>query len=119
MTSPQSVYTRLLTRVDPERGYPLWFPEPNNRLPREYRESGLRIGDVGVVTARGTFDVFFNICLPENHPLHANYGVPDEFEQVVLEGQDIESIQPGDHRGRVIATQSINQKKVIGAAAER
>ena len=69
-----------------------------------------------MVTARGTFDVFFNICLPENHPLHANYGVPDEFE---LEGQDIESIQPGDHRGRVIATQSINQKKVIGAAAER
>jgi len=72
-----------------------------------------------VVTARGTFDVFFNICLPKNHPLHATYGVSDGFQQVVLEGHDIESIQPGDHRGRVIAAQSISQKRVtVGVATE-
>ncbi|KAL4068846.1 hypothetical protein V8B97DRAFT_2024528 [Scleroderma yunnanense] len=106
MTSPQSIYAKLLTRVEPER-YP------------QYRETGLRIGDVGVVTAHGSFDVFFNICLPEDHPLHATYGVPEGFKQIQLADHDMESIQPGDHRGRVIATQSISQKKMtVGMAAE-
>ena len=115
----QSVYAKLLTRAEPARGYPLWLPGPNNRLPQEYREAGLRIGDVGVVTADGTFDVFFNICLPEDHPLHATYGVPKGFQQIPLADHDIESTQPGDPHGRVIATQSIDQKRVtVGKTVE-
>lgn len=120
MTSPQSLYAKLLTRAEPARGYPLWVPEPNTTLPEEYHHTGLRIGDVGVVTAHGSFDVLFNICLPADHPLHANYhGVPEGFQQINLAGRDMESIQPIDHRGRVVATQSISQKKMhFGVTAD-
>jgi len=117
MTSPPSVYAKLLTRAEPERGYPLWIPEPNYMLPPEYRDIGLRIGDVGVVTSHGSFDVFFNICLAKDHPLHATYGVPEGFKQIQLADHDMESIQPVDHRGRVIATQSIIQKRIAVSAA--
>jgi len=116
MTSPQAVYAKLLTRAEPGRGYPLWFPEPNHRSPLEYREVGLRIGDVGVVTEHGSFDIFFNICLPADHPLHSTYGVPDGFTQVCLSDQDVESFVPGDRYGRVVAAQSISQRDLaIGA----
>ena len=110
--SKASLYAKLMMRAEPERGFPLWYPEPNNRLPAEYCGTGLRIGDVGVVAADGVFDVFFNICLPENHPLHATYGTPEGFRQIHLANHDQASIQPGDHRGRVIATQSVNQKRI-------
>ena len=112
MVSPPSLYAKLIMRAEPERGFPLWYPEPNNNLPTEYCEAGFRIGDVGVVAADGTFDVFFNICLPEDHLLHATYGVPEGFRQIRLANHDLASIQPADHRGRVIATQSVNQKRV-------
>lgn len=71
----------------------------------------LASGSVGMVTAHGSFDVFFNICLPEDHPLYATYGAPEGFQQINLADRDMESIQPIDHRGRVVVTQSISQKK--------
>ena len=117
MTSPQAVYATLLTRAEPERGYPLWSPEPNHRLPPEYRETGVQIGDVGVVTEHGGFDVFFNICLPVDHPLHSAYGVPRGFKQISLLDRDMESLIPDDHHGRVVAAQCISQRSLtIGAA---
>ncbi|KAG6332439.1 hypothetical protein ID866_6645 [Astraeus odoratus] len=114
--SPQDVYARLLTRTEPKRGYPLWFPESNSLLPSEYRNHGVQIGDVGVVTEHGSFDVFFNICLPEDHPLHHPYGVPDGFKQIKLSSRDVESLVPADHRGRVVATKSISQRNMAVSA---
>ncbi|KIJ19078.1 hypothetical protein PAXINDRAFT_44270, partial [Paxillus involutus ATCC 200175] len=70
------VYARLMIPVDSSRGYPLWYPEPDSNLPEDYRDEGLRIGDVGIVTEDGSFDVLFNICLPEEHELHQRHGVP-------------------------------------------
>ena len=117
MTSPQDVYAKLLTRAEPGRGYPLWVPEPNHRLPTEYREVGLQVGAVGVVTEHGSFDIFFNICLPADHPLHSAYGVPDGFKQFSLLDNDMESVIPYDYHGQVVATRSISQKNfTIGAA---
>ena len=110
--SEQDTYARLLTRAEPKRGYPLWFPEPNNRLPLEYRRNGVQIGDVGVVTEHGSFDVFFNICLPDDDPLHRTYGVPKGFRQIRLFDQDVESLEPADHHGRVVATRSITQNNL-------
>ena len=111
--SEQDIYARLLTRAEPKRGYPLWFPEPNRRLPYEYRCDGVRIGDVGVITEHGSFDVFFNICLPISHPLHSTYGVPEGFQQISLSDQDVESLESADHRGRVVATRSITQNNLV------
>ncbi|KAF7374473.1 Pleiotropic drug resistance ABC transporter protein [Mycena sanguinolenta] len=50
-------------------------PQPN--LPAEYRRRGVAIGDVGRVTPEGSFDFFFNIYLPANHPINVN--VPEDF----------------------------------------
>ncbi|KIJ12516.1 hypothetical protein PAXINDRAFT_49154, partial [Paxillus involutus ATCC 200175] len=64
------IYARLLIPRDSTRGYPLWYPEPDDNLPEPCRDEGLRIGDIGIVTERGTFDILFNICLPQEHPVN-------------------------------------------------
>jgi hypothetical protein len=110
--SPQDVYARLMTRVDPSRGYPLWFPEPESRLPEDYRNDGLRIGDVGIVAEDGSFDVFFNICLPADHPLHQPHGVPQNFHQVVLSDRDLRQFPSADSAGRVVSTRSISHRAI-------
>ena len=43
-------------------GYPLYMPTPSGGLPEAHRKSGIRVGDVGVITANGAFDFRFNAC---------------------------------------------------------
>jgi len=111
--SEQDIYARHLTCAEPKRGYPLWCPDVPTQLPSEYRCGGYRIGDVGVVTGHGSFDVFFNICLPSSHPLHSPYGVPEGFEQIG--DLDVESFEDFDKRGRVVST-TTNLAEVAGAS---
>ncbi|KAJ6512770.1 hypothetical protein C8R45DRAFT_326948 [Mycena sanguinolenta] len=59
------------------RGFPLFVPGPQPNLPAEYQTRGVAIGDVGRITAEGSFDFFFNIYLPANHSINAN--VPEDF----------------------------------------
>ncbi|KAF8145400.1 hypothetical protein K438DRAFT_545667 [Mycena galopus ATCC 62051] len=59
------------------RGFPLYVPGPQAGLPAEYRKRGVAIGDVGRVTQEGSFDFFFNIYRPADHPINAK--VPDDF----------------------------------------
>ncbi|KAJ6512758.1 hypothetical protein C8R45DRAFT_326727 [Mycena sanguinolenta] len=59
------------------RGFPLYVPGPQVNLPAEYRRRGVAIGDVGRITPEGSFDFFFNIYLPANHPINAN--IPGDF----------------------------------------
>ncbi|KAI6128623.1 hypothetical protein EDD16DRAFT_1547033 [Pisolithus croceorrhizus] len=117
--SLQDTYARLLVHAEPERGYPLWFPEPGTRLPPTYLHEGVRIGDVGIVTPDGNFNVFFNICLPGNHPLHHRYGVPDGFRQVALSEKDVEIVEDPKYRGCMVTTQCSPKRnihiKVTGA----
>ncbi|KIM73789.1 hypothetical protein PILCRDRAFT_92868, partial [Piloderma croceum F 1598] len=42
-------------------GYPLWYPDLDENLPATYREHGVRIGDVGIITKAGRFDFIFNV----------------------------------------------------------
>ncbi len=49
----------------------MWIPEPNLCLPDTYRERGISIGDVGIITPEGGFDFLFNICLPAEDPINA------------------------------------------------
>ncbi|KIK52194.1 hypothetical protein GYMLUDRAFT_180438 [Collybiopsis luxurians FD-317 M1] len=80
-------YVRLL--LTQKRGYPLWNPRPGDWLRPAYREEGVRIGDVGIVTEFGEFDYLFNVCLPPDDPVNAGR-VPQDFKQ--LEGIDIHNI---------------------------
>ena len=43
-------------------GYPLYIPTPPEGLPEVHRKNGIRVGDVGVITANGAFDFRFNAC---------------------------------------------------------
>ncbi|KJA16636.1 hypothetical protein HYPSUDRAFT_71287 [Hypholoma sublateritium FD-334 SS-4] len=73
------------------RGSPLWLPAPNWNLPKEYRRTGISIGDVGRITASGSFDFLFNILLPPDHPVHAGR-VPEMFSPLYppLDLDDVE-----------------------------
>ncbi|KAG8216775.1 hypothetical protein J3R82DRAFT_7019 [Butyriboletus roseoflavus] len=105
--SPQDVYARHLVS---RRGYPLWTPEPNMNLPDVYVREGLKIGDVGVVVpGDGSFDVFFNVCLPPTHSLHRESGVPNNFTPIQLSGRDIAKFPEAESPGRIISTSSVTR----------
>jgi len=95
-------YSRvLLTRG---HGYPLWLPEPPTNI-GNYKEEGLRIGDVGMVAFDGGFIYFFNIFLPPSHPL--NILAPPTLVHLTLSEKDIVK-RPNIHpRGCVIASDSV------------
>jgi len=79
-TSFETYYLNLSTKG---RGSPLWIPGPNRRLPAEYQKTGVRIGDVGIITSQGSFDFLFNIFSPREHPINSN-GVPEGFVPIYL-----------------------------------
>ena len=113
--SPQDVYARHL--LSP-RGYPLWTPEPSNEL-LAYRRDGLRIGDVDVVIPEdGCFDVFFNLCLPPEHPFHQATGVPDNFKPIQLSDVDVRTVVNAENRGRIISNSSVKSARIVERSAE-
>ena len=80
------VYSKLLSGKG--HGYPLWIPEPNENLSHEYRQRGVSIGDVGIITPDGGFDFLFNVYLLANNPIHIN-GVPEGFLKLDLDQGDV------------------------------
>ncbi|KJA19859.1 hypothetical protein HYPSUDRAFT_143195, partial [Hypholoma sublateritium FD-334 SS-4] len=73
-----------------QRGFPLWIPEPNRRLPMTYRRRGIHIGDVGIITPSGGFSFLFNICRPPGDPINPST-LPEDFSPIYppLEPTDI------------------------------
>ena len=73
------IYERHLSLK--KRGFPLWIPEPNRRLPMAYRRRGIYIGDVGIITPSGGFSFLFNICCPPGDPINPST-LPDDFSPI-------------------------------------
>jgi len=73
------LYQRRLKSKHPHLGEALWVPQTNRSLPTPYRQSGIRIGDVGLVNREGGFDFLFNICLPHDDLINDGR-VSDNFE---------------------------------------
>ena len=73
------IYERHLTLK--ERGFPLWIPDPDQNLHLDCRRTGVRIGDVGIITDSGAFFFLFNICLPHNDPVNPRM-LPEHFAPI-------------------------------------
>ena len=73
------IYERHL--ISKGRGFPLWIPESNRVLHLDYRRTGVRIGDVGIITEYGAFSFLFNICHPHNDPVNSGR-VPEHFAPI-------------------------------------
>ena len=68
----------------------------------------LGIGDVGRITPEGIFDFFFNIYLPSEHPINANF-VPDDFHPLTrYVSRDIVHVEfdPGNY----VSTSSVQNQ---------
>jgi hypothetical protein len=57
----------------PAYGHALWAPNPWGLY------SAVQVGDVGFIR-EGKFHRLFNVLLPEDHPSHTNFGVPEHYE---------------------------------------
>ena len=70
----------------------MWIPDPNRVLHLNYRRTGVRIGDVGVITYSGAFSFLFNICLPHDDPVNPRM-LPEHFAPISppIEATDIEN----------------------------
>jgi hypothetical protein len=104
--SDSEVYSDQMLRR--RRGFPLYDPRPQRNLPQEYQERGVGIGDVGAITPEGSFDFFFNIYLPADHPINNNK-VPEDFCPLApYEPLDVyeEYYEPGNH----VSTSSVQRQ---------
>ena len=77
-------------------GYPLYMPTPSGGLPITYQKRGIRIGDVGTITANGAFDFLFNACEYDDPPgAEVNPAkLPDDFEVLKPEIRTGETFEP-------------------------
>lgn len=84
-----NVYARQL--LPKKYGYPLYYPEPLDSLPREYRQRGTSMGDVGIIR-NGSFQFAFNLFKPGNDTTINRFGVPSDFTQMQLDERFISRI---------------------------
>jgi hypothetical protein len=104
------IYERLLRRK--QRGFALYIPQPNRRLPIAYQRMGIRIGDVGVVTADGGFSFLFNICVPHDDPINPSI-LPEDFSPLQPSLTDADVVEfPRFNSGSYLASASIEQKEI-------
>ena len=103
------MYERLLRRK--RRGFALYIPQPNRRLPIAYQRTGIRIGDVGTITADGGFSFLFNICVPHDDPINPPI-LPDGFSplQPALTDADVVEFSRFNS-GSYLASESIEKKE--------
>jgi hypothetical protein len=71
----QQVYCSLL--YSKKLGFPIWRPDLS--IPQKVQ--GIEIGDVGLMSADGSFDFLFNICAGPSGSIN-NGAVPDCFQQL-------------------------------------
>jgi len=103
------IYERLLRWK--KRGFALYVPQPNRRLPIAYQRTGIRIGDVGIITPDGGFSFLFNICVPHDDPINPHI-LPEDFSPLEPALADVDVVEfcrfiPGSY----LASASIEKKE--------
>ena len=84
------------------------FLRPNEifLLVAQYRRTGVRIGDVGIITPYGEFSFFFNICLPRDDPI--NPRLLPEHLLPISEATDIDCFSVFGHGSHLASTSVAN-----------
>ncbi|KAF5312269.1 hypothetical protein D9619_002353 [Psilocybe cf. subviscida] len=77
LVTPSEIYRDHLQRKN--FGHPLWIPGPNERASTAYRESGVMVGDVGIITSHGSFSYLFSVFHDAAHPRNAGMQLPLDF----------------------------------------
>ncbi|KZP19478.1 hypothetical protein FIBSPDRAFT_561886 [Athelia psychrophila] len=114
MTDSQVYARRLLPK---KHRYPMYYPEPLDNLPLEYRRRGVGIGDVGIIKPDGSFEFAFNIFIPwaESDREINCFGVPDGFVPMQLGRQPVASNQNKHAEGSVIMSNCEKSKDASGS----
>jgi len=103
------IYERLLRRK--KRGFALYIPQPNRRLPIAYQRIGIRIGDVGIITPDGGFSFLFNICVPQDDPINPRI-LPEDFSPLEPTLTDVDVVEFSRfYPGSYLASASIEKKE--------
>lgn len=118
--SSSQMYVRQL--LCKQEGYPLYYPEPPQNLPLEYRKRGISIGDVGIIKPDGKFQFAFNIFIPwTNTDGEINlFGVPDNFEPLRMNQQYVERLPNKREKGSELMSKGVERKEasVNGSAGD-
>jgi hypothetical protein len=71
------VFREELAIKHPAYGHALWVTSPGDIY------STVEVGDVGFIR-EGIFHRIFNVLLPDDHPSHENFGVPEYHKPLEL-----------------------------------
>jgi hypothetical protein len=103
------IYERLLRRK--RRGFALYIPQPNRKLPIAYQRIGIRIGDVGIITPDGGFSFLFNICVPHDNPINPRI-LPEDFSPIQPAPTDADVVEFARfNSGSYLASASIEKRE--------
>ncbi|KAF8995022.1 hypothetical protein BDQ17DRAFT_1330780 [Cyathus striatus] len=81
--APSSCEVYVESMFPLKKGYPLFFPQPDQNLPLEYRRKGVSHGDIGIITSDGAFDFLFNIWYSAQDPINPS-DLPEDFVSLPL-----------------------------------
>lgn len=105
------IYARQL--LPQKRGYPLFVPEPSERLPDAYRQKGVSIGDVGIIQQDGSFAFAFNACAAADESVNC-HGVPAGFKPITINRDRIARFKDMRARGSEVTSSSIKKESLDG-----
>ena len=92
---PFNIYREQLSSL--HHGLALWDPKPVERLHK--RPGHVSIGDVGYLED-GAFMRMFNVTLPWNDPSNKLLGIPDKYERIKPDFNNVRDdrvIRKGEH----------------------
>jgi hypothetical protein len=80
-------------------------------LPIAYQRTGIRIGDVGIITPDGGFSFLFNICVPHDDPINPRI-LPEGFSPLQAALTDVDVVEFSRfNSGSYLASPSIEKKE--------